>query len=160
MFCSLDLEEPTVTQDATGILTKHVNRFYLPSAEAQNVESFISVNNQRWPDFNSKGVAMHWNRLNRSLGTMSSIAHPTNIGDIAYGCVPGTDASSFVFGFDLEKAAHMGGTSSGVNVSTGGVVSVHLINIGSNQASPKRAYLCAIYDAVLELTDTGSSVFS
>ena len=162
MFCSLDQEEtlPPAAADVAAIKASHVNNFYLPHAEAQNVESFISINNKRWPDFNTKGVAQHWNRLNRGLGTMSSIAHGTNIGDSAWGAVPGTNASSFTFLWDLDKAAHHGASSTGENVTTGGLVSLHLKNVGSAGASPTRAYICALYDAVLELVDTGARVYT
>ena len=113
------------------------------------------------PDFNTKGVAQHWNRLNRALGTMSSIAHGTNINDSAWGVVPGTNASSFIFAWDLEKAAQHGASSTGENVTTGGLVSLHLLNVGSGVGvGPTRAYICALYDAVLELKDTGASVYS
>ena len=101
---------------------------------------------------------MHWNRLNRMLGTMSSITHGSSIGDQAFVAVTGTDASSFILGFDLETAAHHGATSTGENVDTGGLVSIHLMNVGSAQAPAKRAYLCAIYDAILELKGTCASV--
>ena len=47
-------------------------------------------------------------RLLSAMGTYSSVAHASNINDVAYGCVKGTVAKSFVAAFDLEKAAHHG----------------------------------------------------
>ena len=89
---------------------------------------------------------------------MPSIAHSTNISDVTYGCIPGTEANSFVIGFDLEKVPQA--TASGENVTTGGLVSIHLQNVGAGAASPTRAYLVASYSAVLELKDTGAFVYS
>ena len=89
---------------------------------------------------------------------MPSIAHSSNINDVTFGCVPGTDASSWVAGFDLEKVAMA--TASGENVSTGGLVGIHLKNVGTAGDSPTRAYVVACYSAVLELKDTGAFVYS
>ena len=46
------------------------------------------------------------------------------------------------------------------NVTTGGLVSIHLTNVGADAASPTRAYLVASFSAVLELKDTGAFVYS
>ena len=158
VFCSLDKEEVDATNDDAGIFNRHINRFWLPGASSEIVETYINVNNKRWGDFNNIGAPQHWNRLIRALGTMPSIAHSSNINDITYGCVPGTDASSWVAGFDLEKVSMA--TASGENVSTGGLVGIHLKNVGTAAASPTRAYVVACYSAVLELKDTGAFVYS
>ena len=63
-------------------------------------------------------------------------------------------------GFDLEKAAHHGATSSGENLSTGGILSLNLQKVGSAAASPSRAYINCLYDAVCELKDSGAFVYS
>jgi len=158
MFVSLDQEEVAATADDAGIKNRHINKFYLPGASSNSVASFININNKRWGDFDTQGAPQHWNRLVRSIGTMNSIAHSSNISDAAYGCVPGTDASSMVFGFDLEKVSQA--SASGESVTTGGLVSVHLKNVGTAAASPSRAYMVASYSAVLELKDTGAFVYS
>ena len=158
MFCSLDQEEAAAAADDATIKSRHINKFYLPGASSNTVESYININNKRWGDFNTVGTPQHWNRLIRAIGTMPSIAHTTNINDVTYGCVPGTDASSRVAGFDLEKVPQA--SASGENVTTGGLVSIHLQNVGQGAASPTRAYLVASYSAVLELKDTGAFVYS
>jgi len=94
------------------------------------------------------------------LGVYSSVAHSPNINDEAYGCVKGTAAKSFVAAFDLEKAAHHGASSSGENLSTGGIVSVNHQKVGTAGASPSRAYISCMYSAVVELKDTGAFVYS
>jgi len=158
MFVSLDMEEPAAAQDDATIKNRHINKFYLAGASSNTVESYISINNRRWGDFPTVGAPQHWNRLVRAIGTMPSIAHSSNINDVTYGCVPGTDGNSFVIGFDLEKVPQA--TASGENVTTGGLVSIHLNNVGAAGASPTRAYIVASYSAVLELKDTGAFVYS
>ena len=112
------------------------------------------------PDFNTIGCQMHMKRLLSAMGTYSSVAHGSNINDVAYGCVKGTAAKSWVAAFDLEKAAHHGATSSGESLATGGILSVNLLKVGSAAASPSRAYINCLYDCVAELKDTGCFVYS
>jgi hypothetical protein len=160
VFASLAQEEPTVTADLAGVQGKLQNHFYLCDQAAGDVESFITHNNKRAPDFNTTSCQMHMKRLLSAMGTYSSVAHGSNINDVAYGCVKGTAAKSFVAGFDLEKAAHHGASSTGENLSTGGVLSVNLLKVGSAAASPSRAYINCLYDAVAELKDSGCHVYS
>ena len=162
VFASLAQEEPVVTADLAGIQGKLQNQFYLCSQTATNgdVESYITLNNKRMPDFNTIGCQMHMKRLLSAIGTYSSVAHGSNINDVAYGCVKATAAKSFVAGFDLEKAAHHGASSSGENLSTGGILSVNLQKVGSAAASPTRAYINCLYDCVCELKDTGAFIYS
>ena len=70
----------------------------------------------------------------------------------------GTAAKSFVAAFDLEKAAHHGASSTGESLATGGILSVNLLKVGSAAASPSRAYINCLYDAVAELKDSGCFV--
>jgi hypothetical protein len=158
VFCSLDQEEPTITADAAGTKSRHINKFYLPGASANTIESYISVNNKRWPDHATVGAPQHWNRLIRAIGTMTSLAHSTNISDETYGCVQGTAGNSFFAAFDLERAS--GASASGENVNTGGLVSIHLANTGVGSSASTRAHIVANYSAVLELKDTGAFVYS
>ena len=162
VFASLAQEEPTVTADLAGVQGKLQNQFYLADQSVANgdVESWITLNNKRMPDFNTIGAQMHFKRLLSTVGTYSSVAHGTNIDDVAYGCVKGTVAKSFIAGFDLEKAGHHGATSTGENLSTGGILSVNLQKVGSANDSPTRAYINCLYDAVAELKDSGCFVYS
>ena len=162
VFTSLAQEEPTVTADLAGVQGKLQNQFYLCDQTAANgdVESFITINNKRMPDFNTIGCQMHMKRLLACVGTYSSVAHGSNINDVAYGCAKATAAKSFIAAFDLEKAAHHGASSTGENLSTGGILSVNFHKVGSAAASPSRAYISFLYDSVAELKDTGCFVYS
>ena len=160
VFASLSQEEGTVTADLAGVQGKLQNQFYLGDQAAGDVESWLTVNNKRQPDFNTVGCQMHMKRLLSAIGTYSSIAHGSNINDVAYGCVKGTVAKSWVAAFDNEKAAHHGASSTGENLSTGGILSVNLLKVGSGAASPSRAYISCLYDSVVELKDSGAFVYS
>ncbi len=104
---------------------------------------------------------MHLKRLLAYIGTYSSVAHGSNINDLAYGCVKAIAAKSFVVGHDLEAAAHHGASSTGVNLSTGGILSVTMQKVGSGAGpSPTRAYINCLYDAVAEMKDTGCFIYS
>ena len=160
VFASLAQEEPTVTADLAGVQGKLQNNFYLCDQAAGDVESFITINNKRMPDFNNISCQMHMKRLLSAMGTYSSVAHGTNINDVAFGCVKGTPAKSFVAAFDLEKAAHHGASSSGESLATGGILSVNLLKVGSAAASPSRCYVSCLYDCVCELKDSGAFIYS
>jgi len=163
IFASLAKEEDAVpTADTAGVQNKLQNQFYLAPQSVANgdVESFVTVNNKRMPDFNTIGCQMHMKRLLSAMGTYSSVAHGSNINDVAYGCVKATAAKSFVASFDMEKAAHHGASSSGESLSTGGIVSVNLLKVGTAATSPTRAYISCLYDSVCELKDSGAFVYS
>ena len=162
VFASLAQEEPAVTADLAGIQGKLQNNFYLCDQTAANgdVESYITINNKRMPDFNTIGTQMHMKRLLSAMGTYSSVGHVSNINDAAYGCVKGTVAKSWIAAYDLEKAAHHGASSSGESLATGGILSVNLLKVGSAAASPSRAYINCLYDSVCELKDSGAFIYS
>ena len=65
VFASLAPAEPTVTADLAGVQGKLQNQFYLCDQSAANgdVESYITINNKRMPDFNTIGCQMHLKRL-------------------------------------------------------------------------------------------------
>ena len=96
VYASLSQEEPTVTANLAGVQKKLQNQFYLCPQTLANgdVESWITLNNKRMPDFNTKGCQMHLRRLLHTNGTLSSVAHGTNIDDMAYGCDKNTTATS------------------------------------------------------------------
>ena len=160
VFASLAQEEAAVTADLAGVQGKLQNQFYLGDQAAGDLESFITVNNKRMPDFNTVGCQMHMKRLLSAMGTYSSVAHASNINDVSYGCVKGTVAKSFVTAFDMEKAAHHGASSTGESLATGGILSVNLLKVGSAGASPSRAYISCLYDSVCELKDSGAFIYS
>jgi hypothetical protein len=162
VFASLAQEEPAVTADLAGIQGKLQNNFYLCDQTAANgdVESYITLNNKRMPDFNTISCQMHLKRLLSAMGTYSSVAHGSNISGEAFGCVRGTAAKSFVAAYDLEKAAHHGASSSGESLATGGILSVNLLKVGSAAASPSRAYINCLFDCVCELKDSGAFIYS
>ena len=76
VFASLAQEEPTVTDDLAGVQGKLQNQFYLCDQTTANgdVESYITINNKRMPDFNTIGCQMHLKRLLSAMGTYSSVA--------------------------------------------------------------------------------------
>jgi hypothetical protein len=81
---------------------------------------------------------------------------------MSYGCDERAGAApgnNFSVGFDMEKIASASAT--GENVSTGGMISIHLKNVGTNAATaPTRAHIVAVHSAVLELKDSGCFVYS
>jgi len=139
--------------NAAGVHNKAVNKFYLAQASSETVESFITVNNQRWPQFNTVGCKHHFARLMQGLGIWNSVSHSTNISAAGYG--DGTaDSRQFVVCYDLETIPHAEGT--GCPVAGGGIVQVSLLNTGA----PQKAYIATHYDAVLEIRSQGAIVYS
>ena len=60
---------------AATIAGASMNNFFLPQASNETVESFIQVNNQRWPQFNIVGTEQHFHRMMQALGVWNSASH-------------------------------------------------------------------------------------
>ena len=133
--------------------TKSMNNFFLPQASAATIESYIQINNQRWPQFNTIGTRHHFLRLLQCLGVWNSVSHAVNISAEGYG--DGTKASrQWVASFDLEATPQA--EASGIPVQGGGTVMIHLKNI----TGATKAYIATHYDAVLEIKSQGAIVYS
>lgn len=154
VFVSLqDAQDAAPANTAAGALTKPMNNFYLAQASSETVASFIQVNNQRWPQFDTVGTKHHFHRLMQCLGVWNSWSHASNISAAGYG--DGSAVSrQWVCGFDLESVP--GAEASGVSVQGGGTVQISLKNVGD----PTRAYVMTHYDAALEIKSQGSIVYS
>ena len=128
---------------------------------SESVESFIQVNNKRFPQFNTQGTKQHFQRLLHGLGTFGSMSHASCISETGYGKgVPGATlvGRQFVSLHDLETMPAC--ESTGMLVAGGGTVQVSLKNTGANATAPSRAYIVTHSDAVLELKDQSSIVYS
>ena len=148
-----DAQATAPTNDAAGAHIKPMNNFYLAQASNETVASFIQLNNQRWPQFDTVGTKMHFLRLMQGLGVHNSVSHSVNISAAGYG--DGTaDSRQMVFLFDLETIPHAEGT--GQLVAGGGTVQVTLKNVGD----PTKAYIMTHFDSVLEIKSQGSIVYS
>jgi hypothetical protein len=154
VFVSLeDNIVPSSADNSTGVHDKAVNKFYLAAGSSETIESYITVNNQRWPQFSTIGTKHHFMRLLQCLGVLNSVSHSVNISATGYG--DGTlDSRQFVIGFDLEAIPHAEGT--GVSVQGGGVVQVSILNCGA----PQKAYIATHFDSVLEIRSQGAIVYS
>ncbi len=141
------------TDDAAGVHEKESNRFYLAQASNKTVESWIVVNNQRWPMFNTLSTKHHMMRLMQGLGVLNSVSHSINISAEGYG--DGTaNSKQFVALHDLETVPHCEAT--GIPVQGGGIVQVSMKNTGA----PVKAYISTHYDACLEIRSQGAIVYS
>ena len=154
VFVSLeDAAAGGITNNAAGAHNKSMNKFYLAQASAETVASYIQVNNQRWPQFDTVGTKHQFHRLLQCLGIWNSWSHASNISAAGYG--DGTaDSRQFVVGFDLETIPHS--EASGIPVQGGGTVQIALKNVGD----PTRAYIMTHFDAALEIKSQGSIVYS
>ena len=138
-----------------------MNNFSLPKDSADGitaVESYIQVNNQRWPQFSTVGTKHHFMRLLQCLGVWNSISHSVCISAEGYGDGEKT-SRQWVAGFDMEVVP--GSEASGIPVQGGGTVQISLKNIsaaGAEQA--QKAYISTHYDAVLELKSQGAICYS
>ena len=146
---------------AAGPMAKLQNNFYLADNQADAVESHIAVNNRRWPAEDPKGTKQHFQRLLRGLGTFGSMSHASTISETGYGKgVTGalSVGRQFVTCHDLETMPAC--ESTGMLVAGGGTVQVFLKNTGTDAKRPDRAFIMTHSDAVLELKDQSSIVYS
>ena len=142
----LDAEADTVAGSAQ-------NNFFLPQASAETVESYIQVNNQRWPQFNIVGTKQHFHRMLQALGVWNSASHAVCISAAGYG--DGTAASKqFLALYDLEAVPHA--EASGTPVQGGGQVQITLKGV----AGATRAYITTHFDCVLEIKSQGAIMYS
>ena len=164
VFVSLAQEDADTEANRTtaGVDGKLQNNFYLANDSAENVESFIQVNNKRHPAFNTQGTKQHFQRLLRGLGTFGSMSHASCISETGYGKgIPGATSvgRQFVTCHDLETMPAC--ESTGMLVAGGGTVQITLKNTGNTApTAPSRAYIVTHSDAVLELKDQSSIVYS
>ena len=163
VFVSLAREDGDNAADRTTATVngKLQNNFYLADDMAESVESFIQVNNKRFPQFNTQGTKQHFQRLLRGLGTFGSMSHASCISETGYGKgVTGalSVGRQFVTCHDLETMPAC--ESTGMLVAGGGTVQISLKNCGSAAKAPSRAYIVTHSDAVLELKDQSSIVYS
>jgi hypothetical protein len=158
-----------VADDDTSVHTKEMNNFYLSRNAkipgANELATYIQVNNQRWPVFDQEGTKEAFHRLIQATGTWNSTAHSVCIGADAYegkhatdlpaaDAAQATDANMWIAGFDLESLPQAQNT--GIPVQGGGMVQINLKNVGE----PKRAYVSCHFDAVLELKSQGAIAYS
>ena len=159
VFVSLAQDDPAApSNDVAGAHTKTMNNFYLADDQAEDVESYIQVNNRRWPSFSTQGTKHHMNRLMHALGSYNS-SHASCISETGYGNgVANNHSRQFLVGFDLETIPHR--ESTGMLVAGGGTVQISLKHTGTGGKAPSKAYIITNSDAVLELKDQSSIVYS
>jgi hypothetical protein len=138
---------------AATVAGASMNNFFLPQASSETVESFIQVNNQRWPQFNIVGTKQHFHRMMQALGVWNSASHAVCISGAGYG--DGSAASTqFLALYDLEAVP--GAEASGTPVQGGGQVQITLKGVtGATQA-----YISTHYDSVLEIKSQGAICYS
>ena len=130
-----------------------MNNFFLPQASSETVESFIQINNPRFPQFNIVGTKQHFHRMMQALGVWNSASHSVCISAAGYG--DGTAASTqFLALYDLESVP--GAEASGTPVQGGGQVQITLKGV----AGATRAYISTHYDSVLEIKSQGAICYS
>ena len=130
-----------------------MNNFFLPQASSETVESFIQVNNQRWPQFNIVGTKQHFHRMMQALGVWNSASHAVCISAAGYGDGSAL-ATQFLALYDLEAVPHA--EASGTPVQGGGQVQITLKGV----TGATRAYVSTHYDAVLEIKSQGAISYS
>ena len=162
VFVSLAREDGANAAAITtaGASGKMQNNFYLADTGAETVESYIQVNNKRFPQFNTQGTKQHMQRLLRALGTFGSMSHSSCISEAGYGDgVADHHSRQFVTAHDLETMPAC--DSTGMLVAGGGTVQITLKNTGNGATkAPSRAYIICHHDSILELKDQSSIVYS
>ena len=109
----------TPTDDAAGVHSKLMNRFYLSGPEKEKVSSFLQLNNMRYPQHDTVGAQQHMIKLQQGLGVYNSVSHSVAFSQDAYGGADGgADARYFCIMTDTEMVPHV--SASGMPVHGGG----------------------------------------
>ena len=135
------------------VATASMNNFFLPITSSETVESYIQVNNQRWPVFNIVRTKQHFHRMLQALGVWNSASHAVNISAKGYGD-GSAQSTQFLALYDLEAVPQA--EASGTPVQGGGQVQISLKGV----AGATRAYISTHYDAVLEIKSQGAIAYS
>jgi len=133
---------------ADGHTGKLTNTFTAPGNPDQ-IESWVSIGAQRWPDAPQKGAAEQFMRLCSAVGTLQSSVHALDINAAEYG------TNRFALAYDVEKCPQAAGT--GIDVSSGAICTVFANNV-ANGNWPTHACVCCFHDSILSLSDGGSQV--
>jgi len=149
------------TNDAAGVHSKLMNRFYLGGAGKETVSSFMQLNNQRYPQHDVVGAQQHLIRLQQGLGVYNSVSHSVAFSQDAYGGgdaaadgTAGADARYWCALTDTELVSHV--HASGAPVLGGGVIQW----TGKNLGAPRMAFIMTQFDAVCEIRNQGCALYT
>ena len=143
------------TNDAAGVHSKLMNRFYLSGANKDTVSSFLQLNNMRYPQHDTVGAQEHFIKLQQGLGIYNSVSHSVAFDQDAYGGTDaGADARYFCIMTDTEMVPHV--SASGQPVLGGGVIQF----TGKNLGAPVQAFITTHFDAVVEIRNQGCALYT
>jgi hypothetical protein len=143
------------TNDAVGVHSKLMNRFYLAGGSKEQVSSFLQLNNQRYPQHDTVGAQQHMIKLQQGLGVYNSVSHSVAFSQDAYGgSDAGADARYFTIMTDTEMVPHV--SASGQPVLGGGVIQFTAKNLGA----PRMAFIMTQFDAVCEIRNQGCALYT
>ena len=150
-----DLINQAPTDDAAGVHSKLMNRFYLGGAGKETVSSFLQLNNQRYPQHDTVGAQQHLIKLQQGLGVYNSVSHSVAFSQDAFGgSDAGADARYFAIMTDTEMVPHV--SASGQPVLGGGVIQFTCKNVGE----PKTAFIMTQFDSVCEIRNQGCALYT
>ena len=144
----------TFAHYTTDTTKKDVNNFYSPVDQTDDeFETVLHIGSKRWSDFDRTGSAQHYYYLLQALGYANSLVSSANIGLGAY------KSNSAIYAWDVEKVPQA--IMSGYNTSGGQSITTSWKGYGTETANrPKKTFLVAHHDAVLELSATSAQVHS
>ena len=157
-FCDT-VEATGILDDAAGVHSQTMNRFYLPRTSKDKVESFLQLNNMRYPQHNTVGAQQHLIKLQQGLGIYNSVSHSLSFDQDAYGgkdsgAATTDNARYWCMLTDCEMVPHV--SASGQPVLGGGVIQVTVKEIGA----PKTAFIMTQFDAVCEIRNQGCALYT
>ena len=144
--------------NAVGVHSRTMNRFYLGEGKKETVSSYLQLNNQRYPQNDTVGAQQHLLKLHEGLGIYNSTSHSLAFSQDAYG---GTDdgtaagaARYFTICTDTEMVPHV--SASGQPVLGGGVIQFTAKELGE----PRQAFIMTSFDAVCEIRNQGCALYT
>ena len=154
------------TNDAAGVHSRTMNRFYLDRSKKNTIQTFLQLNNQRYPQHDTVGAQQHLIKLQQGLGVYNSVSHGVSFSQDAYGgadAAPGAgapvsnvngDARYWCCMTDTELVPHV--SASGQQVLGGGVIQFTAKDVGA----PKTAFIMTQFDAVCEIRNQGCALYT
>jgi len=148
-----------ISNDATArLLHKEFNTFYHPMKTvtdntydpAKEFEWQIQIGSRLYPEYSVRSNSESYYQLLKCLGILSSAFHSIDIAGRDYRRL------KFIIGLDLERVLGAGFT--GINTKAGDLLTINTKSLALEN-NPTRMHVILHADAILNISDSGVSVF-
>ena len=115
------------------------------------VEMQLQVGNKLFPEYPVRSLQESFYQLRKCMGVETSNFHSLDIKPLEY------RNHKFVAAFDTEK--NLGSAFTGLNIKQGSLMTLKMRSTANAAHMPDTVYLTLHHDVIIQISDTGVSVF-